>query len=111
MMIRRPAFGTLIPHQIPGPGRGGQNMATPAIRVQNLVKNYGPVLAVDNVSFEVQPGELVGFLGPNGAGKSTCMKILTTYLPASSGYAWLAGFDVMYQSMDVRERIGYLPES
>src|SRR5258708_4531691 len=86
-------------------------MATPAIRVQNLVKNYGPVLAVDNVSFEVQPGELVGFLGPNGAGKSTCMKILTTYLPASSGYAWLAGFDVMYQSMDVRERIGYLPES
>ncbi len=86
-------------------------MATPAIRVQNLVKNYGPVLAVDNISFEVQPGELVGFLGPNGAGKSTSMKILTTYLPASSGYAWLAGFDVMYQSMQVRERIGYLPES
>jgi ABC-2 type transport system ATP-binding protein len=86
-------------------------MATPAIRVQNLVKNYGPVLAVDNVNFEVKPGELVGFLGPNGAGKSTTMKILTTYLPASSGYAWLAGYDVMYQSMDVRRHIGYLPES
>ncbi len=86
-------------------------MATPAINVQNLTKNYGPVLAVDDVSFQVQPGELVGFLGPNGAGKSTCMRILTTWLPASSGFAWLAGFDVMYQSMEVRRRIGYLPES
>jgi gliding motility-associated transport system ATP-binding protein len=86
-------------------------MATPAINVQNLSKNYGPVLAVDNVTFQVQPGELVGFLGPNGAGKSTCMRILTTWLPASSGYAWLAGYDVMYQSMEVRSRIGYLPES
>jgi ABC-2 type transport system ATP-binding protein len=86
-------------------------MATPAIRVQNLTKSYGPVLAVDDVSFEVQPGELVGFLGPNGAGKSTCMRILTTYLPASSGYAWLAGKDVMYESMEVRRLIGYLPES
>ena len=111
MMFRRTAFRTAIPHQFPGPARGGQNMATPAIHVQNLVKNYGPVLAVDNVSFQVQPGELVGFLGPNGAGKSTCMRILTTYLPASSGYAWLAGLDVMYQSMEVRKRIGYLPES
>ncbi|MBN9121822.1 MAG: ATP-binding cassette domain-containing protein [Planctomycetes bacterium] len=86
-------------------------MATPAINVQNLTKSYGPVLAVDDVSFQVQPGELVGFLGPNGAGKSTCMRILTTWLPASSGYAWLSGFDVMYQSMEVRRRIGYLPES
>ncbi len=86
-------------------------MATAAINVQNLTKNYGQVLAVDDISFQVQPGELVGFLGPNGAGKSTCMRILTTWLPASSGYAWLAGFDVMYQSMEVRQRIGYLPES
>lgn len=86
-------------------------MTVPAINVQNLTKNYGPVLAVDTVSFQVQPGELVGFLGPNGAGKSTCMRILTTFLPASSGYAWLAGYDVMYQSMEVRKRIGYLPES
>jgi ABC-2 type transport system ATP-binding protein len=86
-------------------------MGAPAIQVENLSKNYGPVLAVDRVSFTVQPGELVGFLGPNGAGKSTCMRILTTWLPASSGYARLAGFDVMYESMEVRRRIGYLPES
>jgi ABC-2 type transport system ATP-binding protein len=86
-------------------------MATAAINVQNLTKRYGPILAVDNISFQVQPGELVGFLGPNGAGKSTCMRILTTWQPASSGYAWLAGYDVMYQSMEVRQRIGYLPES
>ncbi len=86
-------------------------MTTPAIQVDNLSKSYGPVVAVDRVSFEVAPGQLVGFLGPNGAGKSTCMKVLTTFLPASSGYARLAGFDVMYQSMEVRRRIGYLPES
>lgn len=86
-------------------------MVTPAIHVQNLTKRYGPILAVDNISFQVQPGELVGFLGPNGAGKSTCMRILTTWQPASSGYAWIAGYDVMYQSMEVRERLGYLPES
>jgi len=86
-------------------------MATPAINVQNLTKNYGPVLAVDDITFEVKAGELVGFLGPNGAGKSTTMRILTTFLPASKGYAWVAGFDVMYQSMEVRQRIGYLPES
>src|SRR5438552_1633200 len=86
-------------------------MATPAINVQNLTKRYGPVLAVDDITFEVRTGELVGFLGPNGAGKSTTMRILTTFLPASSGYAWVAGFDVMYQSMEVRQRIGYLPES
>jgi ABC-2 type transport system ATP-binding protein len=86
-------------------------MVTPAINVQNLTKTYGAVLAVDDVSFQVQPGELVGFLGPNGAGKSTCMRILTTWLPASSGYARLGGFDVMYESMEVRKRVGYLPES
>ncbi|MBX9582860.1 MAG: ABC transporter ATP-binding protein [Gemmataceae bacterium] len=84
---------------------------TPAINVSRLTKRYGQVLAVDDISFQVQAGELVGFLGPNGAGKSTTMRILTTFLPASSGYAWVAGFDVMYQSMEVRERIGYLPES
>jgi len=86
-------------------------MAAPAIHVEHLTKNYGTVLAVDDISFQVQPGELVGLLGPNGAGKSTCMRILTTWQPASSGYARLAGFDVMYQSMEVRRRIGYLPES
>jgi ABC-2 type transport system ATP-binding protein len=86
-------------------------MTTPAINVKNLTKNYGLIKALDDISFQVQPGELVGFLGPNGAGKSTCMRILTTWQPASSGYAWLAGHDVMYQSMEVRKRIGYLPES
>jgi ABC-2 type transport system ATP-binding protein len=86
-------------------------MATPAIQVDNLSKNYGPVWAVNNVSFRVEPGELVGFLGPNGAGKSTTMRILTTYLPASSGFARVAGYDVMNNSMEVRERVGYLPES
>jgi gliding motility-associated transport system ATP-binding protein len=86
-------------------------MSDPAIRVDNLVKKYGPVLAVDHIHFEVAPGELVGFLGPNGAGKSTTMRILTTFLPATSGIATVCGFDVMNDSMKVRENIGYLPES
>ena len=81
------------------------------IQVQNLTKYFGPVLAVDHISFEVGKGEIVGFLGPNGAGKSTTMRILTTFLPATSGIASVAGFDVMNQSMDVRRNIGYLPES
>ena len=86
-------------------------MSQPAIQVRDLCKQYGPVLAVDHVSFAVQPGELVGFLGQNGAGKSTTMRILTTFLPASSGYASVAGFDVLYQSKEVRQNLGYLPES
>jgi ABC-2 type transport system ATP-binding protein len=86
-------------------------MSSPAIQVENLCKQYGPVLAVDHVNFEVQPGELVGFLGPNGAGKSTTMRILTTWLPASSGMARVCGHDVLSESMQVRENIGYLPES
>jgi ABC-2 type transport system ATP-binding protein len=84
---------------------------TPAIQVTNLCKNYGSVQAVNNVTFQVASGELVGFLGLNGAGKSTTLKILTTFLPASSGFASIDGFDVMYESMEVRERLGYLPES
>ena len=87
------------------------SMTAPAIQVQDLCKNYGPVAAVDHVSFNVAPGELVGFLGLNGAGKTTTMRILTTYLSASSGYASVAGFDVLYQSMDVRRNLGYLPEN
>ncbi|QEL15525.1 ABC transporter ATP-binding protein [Limnoglobus roseus] len=86
-------------------------MTQPAIQVQDLTKNYGPVVAVDRINFEVAPGELVGFLGNNGAGKSTTMRVLTTFLPASSGYARVNGFDVMYQSDDVRKHLGYLPES
>jgi ABC-2 type transport system ATP-binding protein len=81
------------------------------IQVDNLTKFFGPVLAVDHINFQVARGEIVGFLGPNGAGKTTTMRILTTYLPATSGIAKVAGFDVMTQSMDVRRNIGYLPES
>ncbi|MFN4258666.1 MAG: ABC transporter ATP-binding protein [Gemmataceae bacterium] len=81
------------------------------IQVDNITKYFGPILAVDHVSFSVEQGEIVGFLGLNGAGKSTTMRILTTYLPATSGIAKVAGFDVMTQSMDVRRNIGYLPES
>jgi ABC-2 type transport system ATP-binding protein len=82
----------------------------PVIDVQHLTKWYGSVLAVDDVSFTVQPGEIVGLLGPNGAGKSTTMKILTCFMPATSGTATVAGFDVLADSMEVRRRIGYMPE-
>jgi ABC-2 type transport system ATP-binding protein len=81
------------------------------IHVENLCKYFGPVLAVNNVSFQVEKNEIVGLLGNNGAGKTTIMRILTTYLPASSGIARVADFDVMTQSMEVRQRVGYLPES
>src|SRR5947209_12821481 len=81
------------------------------IHVENLTKYFGPVTAVNNVSFQVEKNEIVGLLGNNGAGKTTIMRILTTYLPASSGVAKVAGFDVMKESMEVRKRIGYLPES
>ena len=81
------------------------------IQVDNLTKYFGPVLAVDDISFQVDRGEIVGFLGPNGAGKTTTIRILTSFLPATSGIARVAGHDVMIESMDVRRHIGYLPES
>jgi ABC-2 type transport system ATP-binding protein len=81
------------------------------IEVQGLTKHYGPVAAIREVSFSVAPGEIVGFLGPNGAGKSTTMRILSCFMPASSGTARVAGYDVFHQSLEVRKRIGYLPES
>jgi ABC-2 type transport system ATP-binding protein len=81
------------------------------IEVQNLTKHYGPVTAIRDVSFRVAPGEIVGFLGPNGAGKSTTMRILACFMPASGGTATVAGFDVFRQSLEVRKRIGYLPEN
>jgi ABC-2 type transport system ATP-binding protein len=81
------------------------------IRVANLTKRYGARTAVDRVSFHVEKGSIVGFLGPNGAGKSTTIRVLTCYQPATSGSASVAGFDVFSQSMEVRRRIGYLPES
>ena len=81
------------------------------IQVDRLTKHYGPFTAIQDVSFRVEPGRIVGFLGPNGAGKSTTMKILSCFMPASSGTATVAGYDVFAQSLDVRRRIGYLPEN
>ncbi|HEX6210852.1 MAG TPA: ATP-binding cassette domain-containing protein [Methylomirabilota bacterium] len=81
------------------------------IEVQNLTKLYGSYTAIRDVSFSVAPGDIVGFLGPNGAGKSTTMRILSCFMPASSGTARVAGYDVFRESMEVRRRIGYLPES
>src|SRR5215510_12595986 len=81
------------------------------IEVEKLTKNYGPFTAIRDVSFSVAPGDIVGFLGPNGAGKSTTMRILSCYMPASSGSARVAGYDVFRESLEVRKRIGYLPEN
>jgi len=81
------------------------------VRVENLTKRYGSLLAVDNISFTVERGGVLGFLGPNGAGKTTTIRILSCYHPASGGTATVAGFDVFRQSLEVRRRVGYLPES
>ena len=81
------------------------------INVKNLTKWYGWKLAVHDVSFQVDPHTIVGFLGPNGAGKTTTLRILTCYLPATSGVASVAGYDVFSQSLQVRQRVGYMPEA
>ncbi|MBD2541485.1 ABC transporter ATP-binding protein, partial [Coleofasciculus sp. FACHB-SPT36] len=81
------------------------------IEVENLSKIYGATPAIQDVTFNVEPGEILGFLGPNGAGKTTTMRILAGYLPASSGTARIAGYDVHEDLMAVRRRIGYLPET
>lgn len=81
-----------------------------SIRIKGLTKTYGQQHAVNNISFEVEEGEIVGFLGPNGAGKSTTMKIATGYLPATSGTVEVADFDVLQKPNEVRKNIGYLPE-
>lgn len=81
------------------------------IEVQNLTKRYGDVMAVDTVSFSAHPGQVTGFLGPNGAGKTTTMRMLTGYMPPTSGTAKVAGYDVFDQSIEVRKRVGYLPEN
>lgn len=81
------------------------------IKVQNLTKRYADKLAVDDISFEVHEGEVLGFLGPNGAGKSTTMRVLTCFIPATAGFAWVAGSDVFTDSLNVRKQIGYLPEN
>jgi len=80
------------------------------IKVENLTKRYAGVTAIKDLNFEVEKGEIVGFLGPNGAGKSTTMRILTGYLPATSGRASIAGYDIFDQSIEARRHIGYLPE-
>ena len=81
------------------------------IKVEDLTKRYARTVAVDNISFEVTKGQIVGFLGPNGAGKTTTMRVLTCFLPPTSGTASVAGYDVMEQPLEVKKRIGYLPET
>ncbi len=81
------------------------------IKVEGLTKRYARHVAVDNISFEVVKGEIVGFLGPNGAGKTTTMRVLTCFLPPTSGKASIAGFDVLENPLEVKKRIGYLPET
>src|SRR5438876_3140558 len=81
------------------------------IEVANLSKRYGEIAAVRDVSFTASPGQILGFLGPNGAGKTTTMRIITGFMPATSGTVRVDGFDVFDQSTEVRRRIGYLPEN
>jgi ABC-2 type transport system ATP-binding protein len=81
------------------------------IRVENLTKDYGSRRAISNLNFEAEQGEVVGFLGPNGAGKTTTMRILTGYMPPTDGTAIVAGYDVVNESLEVRRRVGYVPET
>ena len=81
------------------------------VEVQHVTKRYGSLTAVNDVSFQVGRGEILGFLGPNGAGKTTTMRILTGYLPATEGHATIAGFDVFEQPLEAKRRTGYLPET
>ena len=81
------------------------------IEVQHLTKRYGPFTAVDDVSFRVEKGEILGFLGPNGAGKTTTMRVLTGYMPPTDGTAVVAGYDVFGQPIEAKRRTGYLPET
>src|SRR5438445_2806330 len=81
------------------------------ITAKQLTKRYPRTVAVDEISFEVAKGQIVGFLGPNGAGKTTTMRVLTCFLPPSAGKATIAGFDVLENPQEVKKRIGYLPET
>ena len=81
------------------------------IEVEHVSKVYNGRKAVDDISFKVEKGEILGFLGPNGAGKTTTMRILTCYMPSTEGTARVAGYDVFEESLEVRKRIGYLPEN
>jgi ABC-2 type transport system ATP-binding protein len=81
------------------------------IEVQHLTKRYGPTTAVDDISFRVEKGEVLGFLGPNGAGKTTTMRVLTGYMPPTEGRAIVAGYDIFDEPLEAKRRIGYLPET
>ena len=81
-----------------------------SIQIENLIKIYGKQKALDGISFKTEAGEIIGLVGPNGAGKSTLMKIISCYLPQTSGNAFICGFDVIEQSIEVRKKVGYLPE-
>src|SRR6185369_5560733 len=81
------------------------------IEVQHLTKRYGPVVAVDDVNFRVEKGEILGFLGPNGAGKTSTMRVITGYMPPTEGKVVVAGFDVFTHAIDAKKRTGYLPET
>ena len=83
----------------------------PMIEVNGVTKYYGNFPAIMDINFRVEPGEIVGFLGPNGAGKSTTMKVITGFLPPTSGSASVAGYDVVNESLEARRHIGYLPET
>ena len=81
------------------------------IKVENLTKRYAGQTAIDNLNFEVGKGEIMGFLGPNGAGKSTTMRILSSFMPPTSGRASIAGFDIFEKSLQARAHLGYMPEN
>src|SRR5437764_5451662 len=99
-------------HRAPNPvSLSGFDRSSSVIEVQHLMKRYGRVTAVEDISFRVERGEILGFLGPNGAGKTTTMRILTGYMPATEGKAIVAGFDVFEQPIEAKRRTGYLPET
>src|SRR5690348_17347496 len=89
---------------------GMHDASSPVVETTDLVRRFGPVIAVNGVSFRVEAGEIFGLIGPNGAGKSTLIKMLTTLLPPTSGNARVAGYDVVTQAAQVRRHIGYVPQ-
>src|SRR5213595_694258 len=99
-----------MPHVLTKLGSGPMSNGW-IIEVENLTKRYAGNTAVEGITFSVQRGEILGFLGPNGAGKSTTMRILTCFMPATSGTARVAGYDVFEDPMEVKRRVGYLPET
>ena len=82
-----------------------------SLSVKNITKQYKKQIAVDDISFEIKSGEIVGFLGPNGAGKSTTMKIISCFIPPTKGTVTVCGFDVSNDDLKVKKKVGYLPES